>query len=138
MESARDRVELVRGRPRSVQVSGRERRVSERPQQARPLQPAARGPGDRDAQRCDRGLHLALREPEQREPGLRLEPELVRAFERRLGAGQVAATPAYVAGLVQRLAGERRVEAQQLLRGPDRLGLGLRPVAPEARERRRG
>jgi hypothetical protein len=61
------------------------------------MQPPARGPRDRDAQRSDRGLHLAPREPEQGQPGLRLEPELVRALERRLGAGEVAEAPAHVA-----------------------------------------
>ena len=58
----------------------------------------------------DGRLHLALREPEQRQPRLRLEPELVRPLERLLRAREIAEPPADVARRVERLPGQRRVE----------------------------
>jgi hypothetical protein len=58
--------------------------------------------GERELDRRSGGLRLALREPEQRQAGLRVEPELPRPGERLLGPRQVAALGKKVAHYMEK------------------------------------
>jgi hypothetical protein len=61
-----------------------------------------------------------------------LEPELVGTFERLLGTPEIAEASADLTRLVERLSGQLRVVAQQLLGRSERLRFSQRPIAPEA------
>ena len=74
---------------------------------------------------------LALGEPQEREPRLRVAPELVRRRVRLLGAREVAAPAPDLADLVVAVGGDAAVEVVELLAGGERLRLGRGPVAAQ-------
>ena len=86
---------------------------------------------ERAADACGCRVDLALREPEQREPRLRVAAELVRPRIGLLGTGEVALAPPDLADLVVAAAGERALEVLQLVAGRLRLPLRARPVAAQ-------
>ena len=131
-----DALELVRRGARGLQVARRDRNLDERGEGreawrngASTSSSACRDPGER-------AVDLALREPQEREPGLRVRPSSFAVAIRLLRAGEVAAAPANLADLVVAARGDVAVEVAQLLARGDRLLLGGGPVAAEPHDLR--
>jgi hypothetical protein len=90
--------------------------------------------GERAPDRRARGLHLALRQAEKRETGLRVPAHLVRLPERFLGRREIAHSEADLSKLVEGLAGRAHVVRTQLLAGVGGLACGVRQRAPETQD----
>ena len=113
-------LELVGRRPRRLQVSCGDRDRDARGEMPEPVERLVRvSECARDP--ADRGVQLALREPEQREPGLRGAAELVRGSVGLLGGGEVTPAPADLAELVVATGGDLPVVVVQLVARCDRL-----------------
>ena len=92
------------------------------------------------ADRGGRGFGIPLRQPQQREPGLRLPPNRLAFAVRRLGRGEVAPQPVELRLLVERLARRRRGSspARTARARQARLRQRVGPGAVELHDRRRG
>ena len=128
------RVEVVGGRAQLLGGGARRRDVANRQHDVgvRGQQPASRGAGagvaDGEANGRRRGIGLPLRQPEQREPGLRRASVQARASVRLFGFRDLSAQPVQLAALIERGARRRMTGAQeQSLAGFCRGGARVRP-----------
>ena len=121
-----DLLGLVHGRARRLEIAGGDRDLDLRGKAAEPVERL----GcllERSADPGDCGVHLALGEPDEREPRLRLAPELVRDAVRVLGSRQVTTTPPDLADLVVPGSRDHLMEVLQLFGCGERLRLRRRP-----------
>ena len=95
-------------------------------------------PGDRPTRRLSNRVpghaELPLREPKQREAGLRVLPKLVSPLVRRLGSCEVASAPSDLGELQERGRREPRLHDHQLVARALGLVFGLGPRAAQARD----
>ena len=124
LAAARGPVEVARGQ-RDVHLRGQEVASGE---------PVAGFVGEGAPDRRARGLHLALRQAEQRQAGLRVAAHLVRLPERLLGRREFAQSEADLPELVEGLAGRAHVVRAQLLAGVGGLARGVRQRASESQD----
>ena len=117
-------------RPSGLQVAGGDRDLDLRRQP-----PHARerilDPLERAGDARDRGVDLALGEPEESEPRLRISAELVRGPVGLLRAGEVAAAAPDLADLVVARSRDLAVEVEELLARGDAPG-PPQPASPRA------
>ena len=122
---------LVRCRARRLQIACRNRDLDLRGEPAEPEEGALCFL-QRALHSGQRGIDLALGEPDEREPRLWLAAKLARDAIRVLRSHEVAAAAADLADLVPAGGGDHLVEVLELFAGRERLRLRRRPVAAQA------
>ena len=125
-EVARDRTELIAGRPGDIEVLHRECDVDEPRQEAHAAQRAPPLRLHREAEGGQGRLSFPLIEPQEGKPGLGLEPEFIRVGEGLFGSREPAGAPKDLTSLVEAPRGGDLVVGLLLGDSPC-FGLGLSP-----------